>query len=718
MLSNFKKRVPFVEQMEQTECGLCCIAMVTGYYGYHPSLSELQQISGSGRDGLSMKTLKSTLNEIGMDSKALRIDIKDIKNNLLPMICYWGNNHFVVLESVKVNKFVILDPAIGRRILKLDEFYSNYSGVSLISIPNNKFIKKDKKNNWSYVLKLVGKHQKNLITVLVISAIVQLAALTTPIAVQLSVDNIGSNLDLSSLYIFGIVLFVIFLGEFIFSLIRARVLVYLKIKIDWSLMNIFFSKILSLPFKFFQVRTFGDIILRANSNILIREAISTQVITAILDIGLLLILTFYMFSQSTILALITVLFATINILLLALTAPKVSQLSKDELLKQTKVQSLQAETIYGIQSIRVSAMEKKVHNDWKEKFQAQLETTKKKELLNANVNTISNSIETLTRFSLLWIGLYMAYQEQISLGAAVAFFTLVGLFFSPIISLVNSFNSLFTINAYLNRIMDVIDNEDEKNGKLVIDHKLNGYIKLNNVYFSYGKEDVLRGLTFNILPGEKIAIVGPSGAGKSTLGRLIVGLYEPNFGEIYFDNYSLNELDKRSLRKQLSYVPQEVNLYTKTIYDNIAFNNERATEKEVHQAARLARIHQEIIDMPMQYQTLVSENGLNLSGGQKQRIVLARALVNDPSILLLDEATSSLDNINESKIELALNSLSCTRIIIAHRLSTIQNADKILFLDQGVIVETGNHEELIKLKGKYYQYYHEKFTLSDNNALA
>jgi ABC-type bacteriocin/lantibiotic exporter with double-glycine peptidase domain len=717
-MSIFNKKTPFIEQMEQSECGLCCVGMVSSYFGYYPTLSELQKISGTGRDGLSMKDLRFILKELNMNSKAIAVKPNEIIDEMLPMISYWGKNHFVVLEKIKKGKYYILDPALGRRILTIHEFAEGYSNISLISVPNNKFQKNKKTNNWSYIYKQILNHKKDILVVTLFSAIVQLAGLTTPIGVQYSIDYIGENLEMNLLYLFGLILFIIFTGEFIFSFIRARILVYLKIKIDWSLMSTFFNKLLTLPFKFFQVRTFGDIILRANSNMMIREAISTQVITAILDIGLLFILTIYMFTQSPLLALVTIMFALLNVLILSTSAPKLSQMAKDELLKQTKVQSMQAETIYGIQSIRVSSMEERIRNDWEIKYKDQLETTKKKEILSVNINTISNSIETLARFTLLWLGIYLTYSSQLSLGAAIAFFTIVGIFFSPIVSLVNSFNSLFMVTAYLNRIMDVIGHDDEKTGTIHLNSRLNGDIKFENVSFSYGKSLVLKNIAIDIKAGEKIAIVGPSGAGKSTLGRLLVGLYEPTKGHIFFDKYNMNDLNKKSLRKQLSYVPQDVNLYSKSIFDNISYNidsDDIDSEKIIH-AAKIAQIHDEIISMPMKYETFVSENGLNLSGGQKQRIVLARALVNNPSIILLDEATSSLDNVNESKIEMALNSIPSTRIIIAHRLSTIKNANKIVFLENGEVLEYGDHNELMNEKGKYYCYYNEKYNREYTNS--
>jgi ABC-type bacteriocin/lantibiotic exporter with double-glycine peptidase domain len=387
---------------------------------------------------------------------------------------------------------------------------------------------------------------------------------------------------------------------------------------------------------------------------------------------------------------------------------KLQLLSKEELTRKTKVQWMQSEILYGILTIKSAGLEEKMLEIWEGFYQDQLKTTAKKEYYSANLDTAIFGIRIAAPLFFLCMGTWQVMQGHISMGSMIAFYTLTITFFLTLSTLVSAYQQMVKVSAYLSRMGDVLDHpvEDDETETMTT-QKLNGQIHLEDVSFRYAKYSplVLQNIHLSILPGQKVAIVGKSGAGKSTLAHLLIGLYPPTSGKIFFDGQDIDQLHKPSLRKQIGMVPQHIHMFNRTIYENITLLNPEIKPEMVIKAAQLAQIHEDIIQLPLGYQTVMSEFGTNFSGGQKQRIALARALVHQPSILLLDEATSSLDSVNEAKVDQYLSEMNCTRIVIAHRLSTVQNADLIVVLGDGKIVEQGKHEELLQKKGHYSELY-------------
>ncbi len=314
------------------------------------------------------------------------------------------------------------------------------------------------------------------------------------------------------------------------------------------------------------------------------------------------------------------------------------------------------------------------------------------------------ALRTFSPLILLWVGASRVLDGSMSLGTMLALNVLAISFLTPLSSLVSNGQQLQLVGAYFDRLTDVLEAEPEQDLQ-VVRHapELSGRIELKHVSFRYDLDApiVLRDISFTIEPGQKIALVGRTASGKSTLARLLLGLYTPTEGEILYDGIPLGGLNYRTLRSQLGVVLQESFLFSGSIRQNIAFNDPGLSLEQVREAARLAAIHREILRMPMGYETEVAEGGNGLSGGQRQRLSIARALAHKPTILLLDEATSHLDVVTEGLVDQNLSSLSCTRIVIAHRLSTIRNADLILVLDEGVVVERGSHGELLARGGHY-----------------
>lgn len=699
-----RSRVPYVEQVQSTECGLCCVSMLLRFYGSHYKLNELREYFDVGRDGTSFIQLKKLLETLNFDTKALKCKIEFLPNVELPAIILWENNHFVILESISNKKVVIVDPNFGRRSMQISEFESSYSNCILLAHPNENYKKKKmEKSVWYEFFPLIKKNKLSLLKILILSLISYTLYLFQPVFIQIVIDKVTKNkvLPYNDLILFCII---ILLVNFI-NLCRSKKLTNVRVSMDKDINENLFMHLLKVPYHFFDVRSKGNILFTVNSTSIVRDVFAEKVINCILDIGSVLFIFIYMFYKSKSLAIVAGILFILNIIVIIISKPYLEEYNNYQLIEQSKLQSSQMEAIYSILGIKMTGVENFIFKNWKNKYNRYMDRLFKKENFNSVLNFIFNSIREFSPIFILIFGLFLITIGELTIGEVVAFYALSGSLFSSVNSISANWNSIITASLYTERISEVLSTDVEKSGNKKID--INGNIELEKISFSYSKTStkVLKDISLSINAGSCVAIVGTSGSGKSTLAKIIAGLYQPSNGKIYYDGYNLNILDNKYLRKQIGIVPQDITLFNKSIRENIGMSNSNISLEDIKNAAKITNIDEEIERMPMKYETLVSEMGINLSGGQRQRIALAKAIINNPKVILLDEATSSLDMVNESKISQYFNSIGCTRIIIAHRLSTIKDADLIIVLDDGKIVESGTHNDLINKKEKYYELY-------------
>jgi ATP-binding cassette, subfamily B, bacterial len=702
-------RVPFIEQMEQSECGLCCLAMVLSYYKSEYTLWELRDNWGGGREGINLFIIKKIAESLHLETNAQRVPVEKLDLIELPAILHWQGNHFVVLEKVSKGAAHIVDPAVGRRVVKLSEM-TNTTFISLSMKPNRNLKKRKVKKAWGEYIKFLLKEPRLVSFIIVFSLFVQLLAVATPMTVQFMVDNVimGEN-NGNYIGILTIAIATLVVVQFVFSWLRAKTLVKLQNRLDINLMNRFFKRLLQLPIHFFQMRSSGDLILRANSNMIVREILSTRTVTMLLDGGLVVCFLFYMLYKSFYLTSYVILIAIIQIILMIVSNRYTGRLSQEEILRQTKASSYLAETLRGILVVKSDGVESSVHKKWLSLFLEQIEAAKRRGSFSALTDSTMQSLRVAAPLIVLLMGTKEVMAESMTIGSMLAFYTLAISFFTPLTSLVTTSNQMILMGTYFRRILDILEAKPEQNNDMVVDPpKLKGKIELKNISFKYNNYGpvIVNNVSIKVDPGEFIAIVGTTGSGKSTLASLLLGLYQPTKGQILFDDNNIEYLDKSKFRQQIGVVTQQVHLFNTSILENIAFHNPNINEQQLISAAKVAEIHDYIMSLPMKYQTILSEEGSNLSGGQRQRLALARALAHNPAILLLDEASSALDTVTEQRIHENLNELNCTRIVIAHRLSTVKKADKIIVVNNGEIVETGTHNYLLN-NGVFYKELHK-----------
>lgn len=707
---NTKNKVTFIEQAQQTECGLCCIAMIVDYFKGYISFNEMYEYVGTGRDGLSLLQMKNLAQMKNLDVSCYKIsNIENLSMLEYPFIAYWKKKHYIIVEKLEEKRITIVDPAIGRRKIEKSEFEKNFSGFIMTCQPNSQFTFEKKPNIWMPYLELLKVNKNLFLKLIMITFFLQLFMLTTPIIIQYLVDNINKINESVLLNLAPILILIISL-YFIFNIIKAKLMIKLINSLDHNMMDKFFKHLLNLPYHFFLLRKFGDLLFRLNSLRTIRDLISSTILNGLLNVVLLSLCFFYMIYQSPILTSVMLAFIFINSLLVILSRNKLKETNQEYILNKTDVESLQTEILYGITTVKTTGIEEKVLNNWEHSFVNTQHSYKENFLLQNYINISSNTLSFAGTFTLLGVGAYLVYINSISIGVLMAFISISNTFFSLSETIIQMFNTFITTGTYLRRISDVLDSPTEKKGEDLITVKNIDAIRVENIDFSYSRQSkmILKNINLKISSNQKIAIIGKTGSGKSTLARLILGLHEPTNGNVFINNINTKIIDNSKLRQSIGVVTQDVTLFNKSIFENIAIYNENITLEKVIEAAKIARIHEDIINMPMQYNTIISEMGFNLSGGQRQRIALARALVHNPQLLLLDEATSALDHVTERSIDNYLNSINCTRIIIAHRLTTVTNADLIIVMDKGEIVNTGTHKELLTNSDYYASFFKNK----------
>ncbi|MFM2311782.1 MAG: hypothetical protein RLZZ04_1058 [Cyanobacteriota bacterium] len=713
------KTYPYIEQQSSSDCSAACLTMISRYWGKSVGINYLRELIGVGRSGASLKNLAVAAEKIGYHARPVRASLSRILEQDNPWIAHWKGDHYIVVYRIKNNKLLVADPAAGKFELDRAEFLESWTGFALLLDPTENLANAPtQKRTIGRFFTLLLPYRSVGITVIIASILIQLIGLVSPLFTQIILDQVVVNRSQSTLNVLvvGMLLFGALGGAL--TSIRSYLLSYLANRLDLTMISGFINHALNLPLKFFESRRVGDIITRVQENQKIQQFLIENVLLSWLDfltgfvyMGLML---YYNWKLT---ALILCLIPPIVLLTLTAT-PLLRKVSRERFNATADQNSSLVEMMSGIATVKSVTAEKDLRWRWEELLTRQLNVQFKGQKLAINLGFLSNMINTIGGAVLLWYGATLVIKGELSIGQYVAFNMMKGYIISPVLVLVGVWDELQEVLISVERLNDVFDAKTEEplqSNKLVLP-RLRGDLELDNVTFRYeGDEEtnILQNVSLKVRAGQTVAIVGRSGSGKSTLVNLIQGMYEPVKGTISIDGHNLKHVSMQSLRSQMGVVPQSCYLFSGTILENITLYRSEFTLEEVIATSKVAEAHAFIQSLPLGYNTKVGERGDNLSGGQRQRISIARAFLGDPPILILDEATSSLDTESERRFQDNLSRLSRNRttFIIAHRLSTVRNADCIVVLDRGMIVEQGNHDELFAQKGLYYDLAKQQLSL-------
>lgn len=692
-------RVPVLHQATVTECGLAALAMVAGHHGHHVEVRELRQRYAVGRDGSSLRTLVEAAREMGFEARGFRAPVEALGEIEAPFIAHWEGAHYVVVERMSGRGVTLVDPAIGRRQLSWAEFDAAYQGVALQLRP---VAVERRPRRRRPLLSFIGPYFPRtpgpLAVVLTVSLLLVLLTLLPALLTRFVVDQAIPSGDAQ-------VVRLLLLGVLGFSLAyaaswaaRSELLLWLQTTIDLRMMTHFMRHLLALPYRYFQLRRGGDLLVRASSTAFIRDLVSGQLLSVLLDSALVVVYLMVIALNSWVVALALTILGLAQVLLILATLRPAKRLAERELVAMGDAQSTMLETVSGVESIKSAGAEDAAYGRWDTSYREQLDSSVRRRRLDNWVEAVLSGTRVVAPVGVTLLGAGLVILGELTLGQMLALSTLAGAALAPIGTLGTSLQAMQTVRVHLDRIRDVLDEETESEGQGQLRPRLEGAINLEGVGFAYAPDvrPALRDIDLMVPAGGKVAIVGHSGSGKSTLARVVIGLLPPTTGRVRFDGHNLHDLDLRSLRHQCGVVTQTPSLLSGDVRTNITLADPEASSEEVQRAIRLAVLDQDLAAMPLGLATPLGDEGVGLSGGQLQRLALARALVHQPRILVLDEATSHLDARTERRVFDNLATLACTQVVVAHRLSTVRDADLIAVLDQGVLVDAAPHETLME----------------------
>lgn len=713
------KKVPVILQMEALECGAAALAMVLAYYRRFIPLEQLRIDCGVSRDGSKANNILKAARFHGLKAKGYRYSADNIQSlQTLPAIIHWDFNHFVVLNGFKKGKAVINDPASGTVEVSMEEFARSFTGITLVMEPDEGFEPSGRPGSaWSFLGKYIKKYAGGITGILVCGFLIALLGIASPVFSKIFMDYVLlDNAEEWMRYLWNgmfITLILLFLLKMLLSVLMFRAKqtmgMQMNIKFIWHTLR--------LPVEFFNQRSPGDISSRQMDNdevtLLLFERLAPVLINVLMAVLYFIVL--WMLNPG--MALIAFGAMLLQFLVMKFMSEKNRTESKNISRDEGKYTGAAMSGIAMIETIKSSGAEegyfRKIagylakYNNSRTNLQTRLLVT----------DFLPQMLTELCNAFILIMGIYYILGGDMTIGLLLAFQGFLSQFLSPVGAVLSAGNELQQVTAKLERIDDVLhypvdvqlspeeeetpeDREQQTNRSW---ERLEGRLELQHINFAYGRLSPLFIEDFNltVMPGETVALVGGSGSGKSTIANLIMGIYPVRSGKILFDGKEREEIDRYVFTQSVSIANQTISIFRDTIRHNLTLWDDTVPEQVIVDACKAAGIYEDIMMRPEGLDYMLTEGGRNLSGGQRQRLEIARALIKQPSLLILDEATSALDPVTERKVMEAVKQKRITCVIVAHRLSTIRNADQIIVMEYGSIVETGTHESLLEADGAY-----------------
>jgi ATP-binding cassette subfamily B protein RaxB len=690
-------KLPVIIQTEAAECGLACLAMIAGFYGYSTDLSSLRHKFSISAHGATLRQIMDIAGKLHLASRALKLDIDHLSQLQTPCILHWEMKHFVVLKSVVGRKVIIHDPGIGERVFDIDEVSKLFTGVALELSPTPEFEKGEEKQSlkfghfWSRISGL----KRSLLIVLVLSLLLQIFAIVNPYYMQTVIDDVILRGDLNLLLVLALGFGLLLVIDTCTSMLRQFVILSLSSKLNIQMAANVFHHLIRLPMDYFAKRHIGDIVSRFGSLSTIRELLTTGLVTVLIDGIMALITLVVMFFYDVKLTLIVVAVVVIYALIRFFLYRPIRLLNEESIVAAAKENSHFMESIRAVQTVKMFEKEGDRQSQWQNKLADSMNKDIRISRWTIGFDTANKLLFGIENIVVIYFAAVAVTGNLLSVGMLYAFISYKSRFITSMDSLIVKWIEFRMLELHFDRLADVVFTKTDSmlskaDAMQTLGEKnqdISGKLEGKALRYAYSEMDspIFDNLDFKIEAGETVAIVGPSGSGKSTLMKCMMGLMAPSNGSLLVDDKPIQQVV--DYRSQIAGVLQDDQLLSGSIAENIACFSPSIDFERVAVCAHLACIHEEIMLMAMQYNTLVGDMGTSLSGGQKQRIILARALYRNPKILFMDEATSHLDTGNEATINQHIQQLKITRIIVAHRPDTIRSAQRVLHLENGQLTD-------------------------------
>lgn len=705
----------FVPQIDARDCGVAALASIAKFYGSDYSLAHLRELAKTNKEGTTALGIVKAAQEIGFETRAIQADMSlfDMNDVPYPFIVHVNKEgklqHYYVVYQTKKDHLIIGDPDPTVKVTKMtkERFASEWTGVAIFLAPEPSYKPhKDKKNGLMSFLPLIFRQRALIFYIVLASLLVTLINIGGSYYLQGILDEYIPNQMKSTLGIISIGLIITYILQQMMSFSRDYLLTVLSQRLSIDVILSYIRHIFELPMSFFATRRTGEVISRFTDANSIIDALASTILSLFLDVSILTIVGGVLLVQNTNLFLLSLISVPIYIIIIFAFMKPFEKMNNDVMQSNSMVSSAIIEDINGIETIKSLTSEESRYQKIDSEFVDYLDKSFKLSKYSILQTTLKQGAQLILNIVILWFGAQLVMNGHISVGQLITFNTLLSYFTNPLENIINLQTKLQSAKVANNRLNEVylVESELSNNKTLTDSQFLTGDIRFEDLSYKYGfGRDTLSDINLTIKQGDKVSLVGISGSGKTTLAKMIVNFFEPYKGRITINNNDLKLIDKKTLRQHINYLPQQAYIFSGSILENLTLGaNQLISQEDIIRACEIAEIRQDIEQMPMGYQTELSD-GAGLSGGQKQRIALARALLTKAPVLILDEATSGLDVLTEKKVIDNLMAMADKTIIfVAHRLSISERTNQVIVLDQGKVIETGSHHELMTKQGFYH----------------
>ena len=699
-------KVPQVMQMEVVECGAASLTMILAHYGKWLPLEEVRAACGVSRDGSSAKMILQAARNYGLDAKGFRMSPEALEGKQ-PAIIHWNFEHFVVFRGFdRKGRACINDPGIGPVKWPMEEFRKHYTGVCLTFEPTEKFEKGGQQTSiLSYMKRNLNGVSEAFWLTFSFALMGAFVALLTPLFTRIFLDEIlsGKNADWVKWFFIGMGALAVF--QFFVVLLQSRYAKRVAGALALKSNKDYLRHLLRLPMSYFAMRHVGDLQQRMHLNQEITNSLIEVLAPQVINIGLLVLYLFLMFSYSFWLTIIGFVAAGVNLAIVHYFANLRINLIRSMEQSEGQYFSATVSCIDNMESIKAAGAETGFFKYWSGLWAHKFNVNANADKQQAQVALLPVMANALCSVAVLVLGAYLILQGDLTVGMLMAFQGFMGSFLAPVNELVNGSQKIVEMRSQMERVEDVMKYPEDhrESEKEILQGKLGGLLEMKHVTFGYSpiQPPLIEDFNLRVEPGHSVALVGPSGCGKSTLAKLISGLYKPWSGEILYDGRPIESIPNEELTNSVAVIDQNVVLFDDTIAQNIRMWDPSIEDFTLMMACNDAEIRADIVSRPEGFDTKIVKGGQNFSGGQRQRFEIATALAREPIVLIMDEATSALDPKTEDEVMKRIRRMGPTQVIVAHRLSTIRDCDEIIVMDQGKILQRGRHEELMAQEGFY-----------------